>query len=394
VQGGYTAQRTAGTDGNDAFLSTTPELAYLTGSPRALMSLTYAFTGTLHSAQSDEVANRLALATVFEMAKRTQLLLGAEGLQSSLGNYLLRSPSDSTLSALPSARVQLLTLSTTQALSHDFTPLLRLTESILGSYLTSLDPDVSQNTYAATAMVGVDRSWKYDALGVELRGQFFRTLGTASRDAAIVSLALGPRWSHDVSRTVSTSLMAAGAAAFTSHSGDNVRLTPSGRASVLFHTESSGVDVSYTGGFEPNLLLGSMLESHRGTVRGYTPLVGEDNVIGSISLGYLHAKTVDLNPTSNLDGQFDTILADADLAFKIVDNIAMFARYQFVDQFAGEGAGAPPALLRHGVFVGLDLAPAGPSRARSNVPTSLPQRVDRSDAAPAPEGYEDFGKKP
>jgi hypothetical protein len=378
-QDGYTAIRTSvqGGDTDDLFASLTPELSLTFPQRLSQIDLTYAFTGTLHTQLPNEVSNRLALTSFFEVSPTTQLLLNAEALQTSIGNYLVvKGTRDTSVNALPALNTQLLTLTTSQGISHEITPVVRLTEGITGSYVHSLDPDIRTENYLTTADVAVDRSWRLDAIGLELKGQFAHTI-VPPINQKVVTVGLGPRWVHDWSRTISTSAQAGVAVAISPDGGTKPLVVPAGRATALYVDEGSGAELSYIGGFEPNLITGALLRSHLGTLRGFTPLWEAERILGTTSVGYLHASTIDLRTSGALDVDVDTILADADISWQATGHIAVFVRYQLIDQLKGDGPAATPALIRHAALVGIQLAsrPAD----RRTVPTKFPQRVDQSD---------------
>ncbi len=382
LQTGVTATRSPGNDTDDYFVAATPQLAYFFGTERLQMGVTYSFTGSLNSVLPNGIANRLAVTSAYDLAPATRLLFGMEALHASIGNYLLvRRSANTQVGGLPgSLNTTLLTVSATQGISHEINQNVRLTQSLGGTYVTSLDPGVRFNNYLATGVIGIDRSWEFDAVGAELSAIWNRTVlpPVANRN---ITVAFGPTWDHDFTRTLSGSANVAAQVAFSPDPDTEVRLAPAGRASLLYYSESSGIEISYSGGFEPNLLLGTLLQSHTAQLRGYTPISEEHRVLLSVSAAYLKAKTLDLRNDGAQDNEFDAILHDADVTWSATDFMSLFVRYQFIGQTAGTGGGATPPLVRHGAIVGVDLFGGG-RRTKPRVQTKFPQRVDQKDTPP------------
>ena len=379
-QTGVTLTRSPGNDSNDFFVMSTPELGYFFGNERTQVGITYSFTGSLNTELPNTIANRLALSLAHDVNERTRLLFGLEALQTSVGNYLLvkRTVQQSTLGGV-GINSQLLTTTATQAISHEMAPNVRLLEAVSGTYVRSLDPIVRLDNVLATAAVGVERSWAFDAVGGELALQYGRVMFPPLESTAI-TVSLGPTWDHDFSRSWSSSLGAGVALAVSPDPGTKPLVAPTGRASVLYFTEGSGVELAYAGGFEPNVLLGTIVQSNQVTLRAFTPISDEYRVLFTTSSGYLRAKVLDLRTKGRFDNEFDAVLHDAELSWSAADWLTLYLRYQFVGQTAGSGlgAGATPPLVRHGALFGIDIFGGGrPTRPR--VQTKFPQRVDQQD---------------
>ena len=380
TQAGVTLTRSPGNDSDDIFVMTTPELGYFFGSERTQVGITYSFTGSLNTVLPNTIANRLALSLAHDVNERTRLLFGLEALQTSVGNYLLvkRTVQQATLGNV-GINSQLLTTTAVQALTHELAPNVRLSEALSGTYVRSLDPIVRLDNVLASATVGVERSWVFDAVGGELGLQYARVQFPPIESTAITA-SLGPTWDHDFSRSWSSSLGAGVAVAVSPDPDTKPLVAPTGRASVLYFSEGSGVELAYAGGFEPNVLLGTIVQSNQVTLRAFTPISDEYRVLFTTSSGYLRAKVLDLRTKGRFDNEFDAVLHDAELNWAATDWLTLYVRYQFVGQTAGTalGAGATPPLVRHGALLGIDIFGGGrPTKPR--VQTKFPQRVDQQD---------------
>lgn len=383
LQTGATFTRTpgAGNDTNGYFVAATPTLMYFVEGERSLLSLTYSFTGSLDTNLPNGIANRLAIVTTHDLDPRTRLQVGGEALQALIGNYLLVRRADATqIGALPPLNTSLMTLGVNQGLSHELTPRLTLNQTVSGTFVTSLDPDVELRNYLATGSISVERAWQFDALGAELGVQYARSFLPPAPEVQFVTAALGPTWDHDVTTKLSTSLSVAAQVALDPDGRGKTLIGPAARASAFYVSEGSGIGLEYTGGIEPNLLLGTLFQSQSVTLRGFTPISVRHNVMLGLSSGYLYAKNVDLGQSRLLDNTFDAVLHDADITWAATDFLSVFIRYQFIGQSAGTGTGATPALVRHGALIGVDLFAARPPPRQRLPKNGFSKRVDGSDS--------------
>ncbi|HVJ88472.1 MAG TPA: hypothetical protein VM580_01635, partial [Labilithrix sp.] len=105
VQGGFITQARPrpAPRVDDVFIGAVPELALYWARPSGLFSLNYQLTGALHSLSgASEIANRLVLASLWDMTSRATLILSAEAAQTSFSNLLIsRQAADSTVALFP-----------------------------------------------------------------------------------------------------------------------------------------------------------------------------------------------------------------------------------------------------------------------------------------------------
>jgi len=380
LQTGVLITRSPGNDTNDYFVAATPSISYFIEGNRTLLQLSYSFTGSLNTVLPNGIANRVGAAFSYDISPTTRLLIGAEGLQALIGNYLLvrRAPA-TRIGAIPNLNASLITANLNQGITHEISPVVRLNQNVNGTYVTSLDQQL--RNYLATGTIGVDRAWEFDAVGAEFGIQYARVFLPPLPTTNVVTFSLGPTWDHDISPTLSTSMAIAAQVAISPDPGTDPRIGPAGRASILYSSEGSGVGLEYAGGIEPNLLLGTLLRSHQVTLRGFTPLSEKYQVILGVSSGYLKAEAVSLDNSGIFDNSFDAVLHDADITWAATNWLSMFVRYQFIGQTAGEGQAATPAIVRHGALFGLDLFASRPTERSRLPPTGFPKRVDRSDGS-------------
>jgi hypothetical protein len=375
---GYTHERpeVLGTE-HDWWGAAIPEISALVVRPRWMLRTSYAVTLAAHTRNPNELAQRFTVASSFELSQRTLLLLSAEAMQSTLSNFLLTRPTGSTvITAVPLANPNFLTTTASQGITHEASPRVLVGQTADAAYVRSLETDLPLESFFANVGVSVERLWKRDAVGGDVRAGYASTEAPPLPRVDYYHLSAGPRWRHDYSDTWSSSL-AAGATVVLSPDGKADPLVlPSGRASVLYTLDAQSAELAYAVGVIPNLLSGQLLRSHQVTLRGTTPISEQHRVFFSSSVGFMRAQVLVLDETAPRPPEFDAFLSDAEVSWQASDFLHLFGRYQFFGQFGGPGA----SFLREAVILGVTVSSRAPDGVR--VQTSFAQRVDRSDAAP------------
>lgn len=384
VQGGYTHED-HGPQGkiDDVWVGAIPEIALTVDRPRTIFKMTYSLTGNLHSDLPTELNNRLVLSFADEISKRLTLTASAEGYQTSLSSLLTTvGAADDSLSALPAPTSRFLGVHGTETLSWDAAPRLLLRETLEAGYVTSLD-DQPTNNLLESLTVSAERTWKRDAVGLEVRGQYASQVTTAGTQK-VVTVTAGPRWRHDFSDRLSGYLMGGGTLAF-SPDGGSLVLASAARGSLLYTVGAGGVELNGVSGVEPNLLTGQILRVNQATLRGFVPISEKNRVTTSASFGFQTVDSVVVQQTSianaNATGSFHGIIADAEIAWLATDRVQLFLRYQFLDQIADDNPLANPSFWRMAGLGGVQVYLQPPETA--NVRFRTPRRVDGGDAAPA-----------
>ena len=369
---------------HDLWTGVVPELSYLFIEPRWLLRTTYAFTATVHTRNPTEIGNRLTVVSSYELSRRTNLLFSADANQTSLSNYLITRPvidTPTTAVLVPASNSRFLNATASQGLTWEASRNVTFNQGVDTTYVTSLDPEVTINNFSTSAVLGVERSWKRDGVGGDLRAGYASVDTPPTASGKFYTITAAPRWRHDWTQEISSTLSAGASLVTSPDPNTDLLITPSGRAAVLYTVGASSAELSYAGGATPNLLSGQMLQSHLVSLRGATPLSERHRVMASGSVGYLHGTIIDLRddaaalPTPGIDA----LLSDVDVTWLATDWLQLFARGVFL--FQDNGSGAPP-FVREAVIFGLQLSSQSPDGVV--IPVRFPQRVDRGDAAPRP----------
>ncbi|HVH46050.1 MAG TPA: hypothetical protein VM925_27060 [Labilithrix sp.] len=382
LQGGYfTEARPAPQPRIDSlYVAAIPELALFWARPSSLVSVTYQLTGALNSlGGASELANRLVVASLWELSARTTLLLSAEAAQTSFSNLLIARPAAASNVALfPSVANRVLTTRVVQGINHELTPRLRLEQGADAGYLTSIAPSPPIETFLANVNVGLERIWRNDGVGVELRAGYVNTkVPPPAPTQEFITLTGAPRWRHDWTNSLSTTVSAGASVVFATTGNTDPLLAPFGRASALYLWEDTTFGLNYSVGVAASPLTGQVIRSDQVTANVFTPISQHERVFLGASAGFLRASVVDLVNRANSQ-DFDALLTDVDLTWQASGLVGVFARYQFIAQLGEVNvAGVNPSFLRDFFLVGVQLSsrPAGGDL----VPTRFPQRVDGGD---------------
>lgn len=381
LQGGYTnLTRLAPT--NDAWLGAIPELSYFVFEPRLSLRLSYSFGFTMHTALPAEIANRLELASAYDLSPRTTALFTAGVSQSSVAQAFINSPAAETFfGAVPSTRTQLAAVSVSEATSWEASPVVRVGQQVDGRFVTPIDETVRLQNSIVGVQADVDRAFRRDAIGGVVRGAYAYGSVPGARDQQILSASLAPRWRHDFGRALTSSLAAGASLVASPDPGTRALVRPFGQASLLLSVDESTFELFYAAGPQANAVTAQLFDAQQVTMRTATPLSNRYAVYVGASAGYLHGKLISLARDVVAPPALDVILADAEIGWSPSQSMQVFARYQFFDQLDGAAvtAGGLSSFMRNAVIVGIQLSSVEPGQ----VTRRFPQRVDRSDA-PAP----------
>lgn len=382
VQGIYSYQ-TGTVPPQDLAVQVVPEVSLLDVSKRSQLRATYTFAAGVHTTLPADISNRLVLNSAFDLSQRTSLLFSADVGHTSVTNSLvLGSPSNVPGGAIPLTVGQLFTSRVGEGVSWEASPTIRFTQLADATYITTINapPALSVEAYLANAVLSLDRAFPTDAVGIDLRGGYAVSHIAPLPTSRLVPISLTPHWRHDLSQTL-TSLFVAGATVVVSPDPDTRTLAgPFGQATLTYLLGDSTFDLTGSVGPTANALTAQLIYADQVMLRTTTALSVEHHIVGTAGVGYTHGSVIELRRNIVPQPDFDAFIADTGVTWSPTPAVDLFVRYQYVDQLtaAGAGAVATPALQRHAVIIGIQLA-TRPDPIR--VPTQFPQRVDRSDAA-------------
>lgn len=301
---------------------------------------------------------------------------------------------------MPIGGVTFIGATASEAFGWEVDPHWRLVETLAFNGYWPLDPRDSPDSYSLDGHLVAERSFRKDALGLDLRsayslygevrGPTAAPDGTAIPDGVVTPRQqvlineLTAKWRHDYGHFWNTELDAGVVETNRVEGGGTAIWQPAGRAALRYLHDYGQVDLSYAHTVQPNVLLGQTFAVDQVLLRGNVPLGRETHVVFDASLAYQYARQIDFDTGGDLS-HTNVFLVDATLGYAPRKEIQVFARYQFFDQLGTVGDFDPqPSFLRHVVLVGI--IGTYPGEAAATVPTRQALRVDRSDMTgiPAP----------
>jgi hypothetical protein len=397
VQGGFlTEKRPAPQERlDDWHAGVIPELSLVSISPRTAVSVTYGFSGALHTTYPNQIGHSLTLDGRFDLSPRTTLITSAFLSKSTLTNRLLTQPVAGTPTTLlpTGSSTDTVTATVGQGLAYEVSPNVRAEQHTSGTFFTALEPAPPLDSFAVVLGGSVERVWERDAVGPEASiGYSAIRAAPPFPDQDFILGNAGPHWRHDWSRTIST-LVAGGAATLVSPNGSaETVIAPFARGSFLYTIDTGlGWSVTASTGVTPNPLTGQAIQAHQAAFNAFAPISTAHQIYASATVGYLRGALVDL--AGSTDQGFHAANADIEIAWRPSDRVQIFGRYTFLAQIVDDASSpnvALPSFLRDSFLVGFSLSSHPPDigagrrgRGRAGVGegTQFPQRVDRADGA-------------
>jgi hypothetical protein len=386
---GYTdnaqaSPRAADLHTKSAFWMLSPGLTLALLTPRSLQRVSYRYEYDFYfnSAASSSSANRLDYRGFFELSRRTTLVLGGRATQSDRFNSVaFAAPGAGTVGALPVGTGSYLDASADEALSFDVAEAWRAWQSSSAVAETPLFGTEAPTTVGAGLRVGVERSFLFDAVGVEGRGEYTTVSGSVTTDGAPAGqqrqltgggVAL---WRHDWSRNLSSSVEA-GALRVQRLNTQRGLWTPIGSATLFYATEDGDAQLGYSHTLTTNALLGQSLIVDEVRLRGGLPLTEKGELSLNSSCAYQNGRLLD--ERAELATKVRVLLADVSLAWQATKLLGLGVRFEHIQQKSGSDTPPlPVSFVQNNVLIGAALK--FPPERDMPAPYRAPRRVDRSD---------------
>jgi hypothetical protein len=386
---GYTdnaqaSPRTAGQHTKSAFWMLSPGLTLALASPRNLQRLTYRFEYDFYfnSQASSSSANRLDYRGFFELSRRITLVLGGRATQSDRFNSVaFAAPGAGAVGALPVGAGSYLDAAADETMGFDVAESWRAWQSSSVLAATPLFDTEAPTTLSAGLRAGIERSFKFDAVGVEGRGDYTTVSDGVTVDgspAELQQLLTGggvARWRHDFGPYFSSSVEAGALRAERLNSQRGLS-TPIGSASLFYVTEQGDAQLGYSHTLTTNALLGQSLLVDEVRLRGGLPLTDKGELSLNGSSAYQLGRLLD--ERAELATRVRVFLADISLGWQATKLLAVGVRYEHIRQKSGSDTPPlPVGFVQNNVLLGMVLK--FPPERDMPRPYRSPQRVDRSD---------------
>ncbi|HEX7671614.1 MAG TPA: hypothetical protein VF395_18600 [Polyangiaceae bacterium] len=366
------------------FLVLSPGVVLASATQSAIHRLSYQYTYDLflQRTNASTSSNRLDYRGFFDLSPRLGLVLGAAAAQSNqYSAIIITPPGAGAVNALPPGSGAFLSATGDEALSYDLAPGWRGYEGASVSEQTPLFDTVAPRTFAPAGRIGVERSFRVDALGVEGRTEYSVVEGSLRPDGTalgtqrqLIFTGLG-RWRRDFGRAF-TSRLEAGALRVERLNTGRGFWEPTGTAALAYVTEVGDAELAYAHTVTTNLLLGQTLLVDEVRLRGAVPLTKKGEVLIAASSGYQRGRLLDENAA--LAAHVNSILADVGIGWQVTASLLLGLRYQHFEQMSDTTKPPLPlSFVRNSVMVGATFK--FPPESEMPRAYRAPRRVDRSD---------------
>ena len=386
------------------FVLLSPGVVLALTSGRSVQRVSYTYLYSLFFAQpsASSSSNRLEYHGFFDLSPRTSLLVGATAVQSNTYSSLLFAPpAAGAVNALPPGGGSFLAATADELLSSELSLGWRAWEGVSMTVQTPIFATVAPETLEPVGRLGLERTFRTDAIGVEGRADYalirnsVRPDGTPAGEQEQLVAGGVAQWRHDYGRYFTSRLEAGPIRVQRLNTGKGFWY-PGVRATLAYATEFGDAQLSYAHTLTTNPLLGQSLLIDEVRARGAIPLTKKGDLLLAGSAGYQNGRLLDENAT--LAAHVDAILADAAVGWQVIDPLLLGIRYQHVQQISDvRQPPLPVSFVRNSIMIGatLKLPP------ESDMPHvyRTPLRVDRADeirdaVEPAGVGGQERGNAP
>jgi hypothetical protein len=402
---------------SDFYFQLRPSLIFTHGAARVVTRLSYTFNADLYATHSEANSYNHVVAWqgFFLTSKTTDLLLGASVSTGRLNAFNTAQAAGATPIVLVTPGGQNFVSTTfNEQFGWDATARWRFLQSLGVNSYSPIDPHSSPDTVQVENHLNLDRSWRFDAVGLdlrtalsvvtELRGPTGVEVGPTSVSVGtpIPVGALSPRqlvlingltlkWRHDFGRFWATELDGGVVEASRLEGRTTAIWQPAVLAALRYLHPYGQAELSYAHNVQPNPIVAQTFVIDAFALRLGVPLGQRTNLLLAGSAGYQLSRTVDFD-TGGTTSTAHSILVDGSLGWTPRPEISLFLRYQLFDQIGEAGFTATQSLLRHTVMLGA--IATWPAQAAAIVPSREALRVDRADAVNIPEQHSQPQKTP
>jgi hypothetical protein len=380
-----------------AFWMLSPGVTLALASPRNLQRLSYRFEYDFYfnSAASSSSANRLDYRGFFELSRRVTLVLGGRVTQSDrFSSVAFAAPGAGAVGALPAGAGSYVDAAFDEALSFDVAESWRAWQSSSAVAETPLFDTRAPTTLGVGLRAGIERSFLFDAVGIEGRGDYTTVSNSVTVDGTLAEVQQQltgggvALWRHDFGPYFS-SAAEAGALRVERLNSQHGLWTPVGSATLFYTTEEGDAQLGYSHSLTTNALLGQSLIVDEVRLRGGLPLTEKGELSINGSCGYQRGRLLD--ERARLATRVRVILADLSLGWQATKLLGLGVRYEHIQQKSdSDTPPLPVGFVQNNVLIGAVLK--FPPERDMPRPYRAPRRVDRSDELR--DGFQPTGEGP
>jgi hypothetical protein len=385
---------------SDAYAQLRPGLLYTYEAPRAIHELSGELDATGYAVHGEawSLAGRGGWRGFFVISPRTEAGTSVQagyGQSNTLTSTVPASEGQTQL--LPAGSVDITTVLATQHLTHALSEDWQLSQNATGQLVRTAagdsagGMDTSTQGVDAGLALGVERSWREHALGVEA-GAAFNSLRADVMGAPVTQSQLLARatlrWRYDLARRWSSSVDGGAATLVSASVTDAWTIRPTVGAQLSYAPEWGMAQLAVRRNVTPNLFIAQNTIATGANLSALVPLpwLSRDprapELAVAASAAYERTEILDLAADSTTS-TFDLLAADVALTWQPKPAVGFALRYQLAQQSPrgdGETAGlAAIAYLRNTAMI--TFTARWPERPAGEIPKRT-GRVDRRDVTP------------
>ena len=357
-------------------------LAFASASNLQRLSYRYEYDFYFNRDASSSSANRIDYRGFFELSRRVTLVLGGRATESDRFNSVaFAAPGAGAVGALPVGTGSYLDAAGDQAFGFDVAEGWRAWQSSSGVAETPLFDTQAPTTLGVGLRAGIERSFLFDAVGVEGRSDYTTVSDSVTIDgnpAEVQQQLTGggvALWRRDWGRSLS-STAEAGALRVQRLNTQHGLWTPIGSATLYYATEQGDAQLGYSHTLTTNALLGQSLIVDEVRLRGGLPLTEKGELSLTGSCAYQRGRLLD--ERAELATKVRVFLADLSLGWQATKLLGLGVRYEHIQQKSGSDTPPlPVSFVQNNVLLGAVLK--FPPERDMPRPYRAPRRVDRSD---------------
>jgi len=368
----------------DAFVIVSPGAVWARRTPRTVHRFGYTHAATLfyEHPEADNSSNRLDYQGFLELSPRIALLMQASLVQAAPHTQAtVTSPTTGEVHAMLPRTDAYLTGAASWRLSFELSRDYRAWQGSRVGFGMPLSRSQSARTVEIGASVGVERTFRADALGTEVTADHATVTrgvsgtGAPEDTARQVTVTGVGRWRHDIGRDF-TSRVEAGVVRIERLNTERGAWHPAGLAALGYAVESGTAELRYAHRVSTNLVLGQYLLVDEVVLSGAVPLSRGGDVVVAANVGHQWGRLIEED--ASLAARVRILMADVGVGWQVSGSALLGLRYQHVEQRSdARSVALPLSFVKNSVL--LTAALRFPSDSALPRPYRPPTRVDGSD---------------
>ncbi len=375
----------------DVYTRIQPGLLFAWERPNIVNQFDYTLEGNMYASHDEawSLSHRAGWRGFFLLTPRSEISSGVQLGVGTLNTFSTRTTADAgQVNVLPSAQSKFVSLDGNQHYSYQVSRETRFTQSGLARLFQTEDTALMSTSrgYQIGGSLGLDRSWRFDAVGLNVGTSFVsleRDAGGLAEGSDQMNAQATVSWRRDLNVRWTSTVDGGITSIVPLDDGDEIVIQPTVGVGVGYFPNWGSAGVQVRRSVAPNLLIAQNTVSDSAIANAWLPLpwLAADPMLPKLSvqgtLGFSRTQIID-SASGQLQSGFDVASVDAALNYAARPGLNASLRYQFIVQDGADDAlaGEVFGYYRHTVL--LTFHGRWPDRVAAEVPLRSSLRVDRS----------------